>query len=250
MKQEKDYDNLVYGIRAISEAVQAGKTFDKLFVQKGLKGELWFELRDLLKENQISYFAVPIEKINRLTRKNHQGVAGFISPIEFHDLPNLVQDSFESGETPLFLILDGVTDVRNFGAILRTAECSGVNAVILPNKGAASINADAVKTSAGSIFNIPICKENSLTRAISFLQSSGFQVVGCTEKTEQPLYKANFTVPTAIVMGNEETGISEAILQKTDLNVQIPMLGVTQSLNVSVATGVALFECVRQRLQS
>lgn len=249
-QQQKDYDNLIYGIRAIREAIQAGKTFDKLFVQKGLSGDLWLELRDELKENNVSYFAVPIEKINRLTRKNHQGVAGFISPIDFHSLPDVVQQVFESGEVPLFLILDSITDVRNFGAILRTAECAGAQAVILPFKGAASVNADSVKTSAGSIFNLAICKEHSLTRAASFLQSSGFQIVGCTEKTNQTIYSADFTVPTAIIMGNEEVGISNDLLEKADLNVTIPLMGKTESLNVSVATGVALYECIRQRQQS
>tara|TARA_Y100000782_G_scaffold115494_2_gene159147 strand:- start:8539 stop:9288 length:750 start_codon:yes stop_codon:yes gene_type:complete len=247
--KDKDYDNLIYGIRPVLEAIEAGKTLDKIFVQKGLQSELWHELRDALKANGISYFSVPIEKLNRLTRKNHQGVTAFISPIAFHDLGEQIQSSFESGKTPLFLMLDSVTDVRNFGAIVRTAECSGVDAIIIPHKGSASINADAVKTSAGALFNVPVCKEHSLVRAASFLQNSGFQVVGCTEKTENHIYDCDFSVPTVIVMGNEETGISPDLMTKADTNVKIPMYGTISSLNVSVATGVILYEVVRQRFE-
>lgn len=240
-------ENLIYGIQPVLEALLSGKTFDKLFVKKGLKGAAWSELRQELKTRKVSYFAVPTEKLNRLTRKNHQGVVGFISPIEFHDLAHLVQDSFEQGITPFFLLLDRVTDVRNFGAIVRSAQCAGVNAIVVPNKGSAPVNADAIKTSAGALLNLPICKEPSLKRAVSFLQSSGFKTVACTEKATQPIYKMALTGPVAIVMGNEEKGISEEVLAATDEQANIPMPGEMDSLNVSVAAGIVLFEVVRQR---
>ena len=241
------YENAIFGLRPIIEAIQAGKEIDTLFIQKGLKNELFQELWQLVRVRKINYKHVPVEKLNRLTRKNHQGVFAFISPINFHKTDNIIQDVFEKGENPLFLVLDRVTDVRNFGAIVRTAECSGVQAIIVPEKGSAAINGDALKTSAGALHNIPICREFNLKATIEYLKNCGLQIVGCTEKTEEKIYQLNFNLPTAIIMGSEEDGISTEYLKLCDYKAKIPMNGTIGSLNVSVSAGVILYEAVRQR---
>ena len=241
------YENAIFGLRPIIEAIQAGKEIDTLFIQKGLKNELFQELWQLVRAHKVNYKHVPVEKLNRLTRKNHQGVFAFISPINFHKTDNVIQDVFEKGENPLFLILDRVTDVRNFGAIVRTAECCGVQAVIVPEKGSAAINGDALKTSAGALHNIPICREFNLKATIEYLKNCGLQIVGCTEKTDDMIYQPDFSVPTAIIMGSEEDGISPEYLKLCDHKAKIPMNGTIGSLNVSVSAGVILYEAVRQR---
>ena len=241
------YENAIFGLRPIIEAIQAGKEIDTLFIQKGQKNELFQELWQLVRAHKVNYKHVPVEKLNRLTRKNHQGVFAFISPINFHKTDNVIQDVFEKGENPLFLILDRVTDVRNFGAIVRTAECSGVQAVIVPEKGSAAINGDALKTSAGALHNIPICREFNLKATIEYLKNCGLQIIGCTEKTDDMIYQPDFSVPTAIIMGSEEDGISTEYLKLCDYKVKIPMNGRIDSLNVSVSAGVILYEAVRQR---
>lgn len=241
------YENAIFGLRPIIEAIQAGKEIDTLFIQKGLKNELFQELWQLVRAHKVNYKHVPVEKLNRLTRKNHQGVFAFISPINFHKTDNVIQDVFEKGENPLFLILDRVTDVRNFGAIVRTAECSGAQAVIVPEKGSAAINGDALKTSAGALHNIPICREFNLKATIEYLKNCGLQIVGCTEKTDDMIYQPDFSVPTAIIMGSEEDGISPEYLKLCDHKAKIPMNGTIGSLNVSVSAGVILYEAVRQR---
>ena len=241
------YKNAIFGLRPIIEAIQAGKEIDNLFIQKGLKNELFQELWQLVRAHKVNYKHVPVEKLNRLTRKNHQGVFAFISPINFHKTDNVIQDVFEKGENPLFLILDRVTDVRNFGAIVRTGECSGVQAIIVPEKGSAAINGDALKTSAGSLHNIPICREFNLKATIEYLKNCGLQIVGCTEKTDDIIYNLDFSVPTAIIMGSEEDGISPEYLKLCDHKAKIPMNGTIGSLNVSVSAGVILYEAIRQR---
>ena len=241
------YENAIFGLRPIIEAIQAGKEIDTLFIQKGLKNELFQELWQLVRARKVNYKHVPVEKLNRLTRKNHQGVFAFISPINFHKTDNIIQDVFEKGENPLFLVLDRVTDVRNFGAIVRTAECSGVQAIIVPEKGSAAINGDALKTSAGALHNIPICREFNLKATIEYLKNCGLQIIGCTEKTEEKIYQLNFNLPTAIIMGSEEDGISTEYLKLCDYKAKIPMNGTIGSLNVSVSAGVILYEAVRQR---
>ncbi|GIZ14485.1 23S rRNA (guanosine(2251)-2'-O)-methyltransferase RlmB [Capnocytophaga catalasegens] len=239
-------NNQIFGIRTIIEAVKSGKTIDKVFVQKGLRGDLFGELRTILEKEKIAYSFVPIEKLNRLTRKNHQGVVAMISPIDFYPLEELILSVTESGKNPLFIILDHLSDVRNIGAIIRTAECTGVSGIIIPYKGI-SISADMVKTSAGAIFNIPICKVDNLVDAIYYLQGSGIKVVGATEKTAQLIYDISYKEPLAIVMGAEDTGISQAVLRVIDERAKLPMFGEISSLNVSVACGVFLYEIVRQR---
>jgi 23S rRNA (guanosine2251-2'-O)-methyltransferase len=245
MKKDKSLE--VFGLHPVMEAIRAGKEFDKIFMQKGLQGELAMELRALLKEHNMIFKAVPVEKLNRLTRKNHQGVFGFISPVNFFNLGDVLMDTYEKGKFPLFLMLDRVTDVRNFGAIARTAECCGVDAIILPKVGGAQLNADALKTSAGALMNIPICREQNLVHSLQYLQKSGLKIVACTEQTNTNLYDIAFNDPAVIVMGSEEDGISEDILELADAKTRIPMYGKTESLNVSVACGVILYEAVRQR---
>ena len=245
--EEKNY---IFGIRAIIEAVEAGKTIDKLFIQKGLHNDLFAELWKLVREKRINYKHVPLEKINRLTRKNHQGVFAFISPIDFHNIEDVIPKLYEEGKNPLVLVLDRITDVRNFGAIARTAECAGVDTILIPEQNAAAINADAIKTSAGALHKVTVCRTWNLKLALQFMKESGIQLIGCTEKTQDDMYKPNYTTPSAIIIGSEEDGVSPEFLKMCDARAKIPMNGKIASLNVSVATGVILNEAVRQRSQA
>jgi 23S rRNA (guanosine2251-2'-O)-methyltransferase len=245
--EEKNY---IFGIRAIIEAVEAGKTIDKLFIQKGLHNDLFAELWKLVREKRINYKHVPLEKINRLTRKNHQGVFAFISPIDFHNIEDVIPKLYEEGKNPLVLVLDRITDVRNFGAIARTAECAGVDTILIPEQNAAAINADAIKTSAGALHKVTVCRTWNLKLALQFMKESGIQLIGCTEKTQDDMYKADYTTPTAIIIGSEEDGVSPEFLKMCDSRAKIPMNGKIASLNVSVATGVILYEAIRQRVNN
>ncbi|KAB7531611.1 23S rRNA (guanosine(2251)-2'-O)-methyltransferase RlmB [Flagellimonas olearia] len=237
----------IYGIRAVLEAIGAEQPINKIFIQKGLKGELFKELETTIRKNGISTSYVPIEKLNRLTRNNHQGVVAQISPVKFHVFETLVENILAQEEKPFFLLLDQVSDVRNFGAIIRTAECCGVHGIIVPKNGAAPITDDTVKTSAGAAFTVPIAKVDHLKDALFYLQSSNIQVVAATEKTEDEIYAVDFNQPTAIIMGSEDKGISPSILSMVDHKAKLPLLGSIGSLNVSVACGVFLYEVVRQR---
>lgn len=238
---------MIFGTRAVIETIKSGKTVERIFLQKDLKNDLTKELVELLRGSMVTVSKVPVEKLNRLTRKNHQGVVAFVSPIDFVTLHNIVANSYENGLAPLVLILDRVTDVRNFGAICRSAECAGVNGVIIPTKGGAMINSDAVKTSAGALSYLPICKEDSLVHSVKYLKDSGFQIVACTEKTEKVVFDTDLSIPTAIIMGSEEDGISDDLLAAADEKLKIPIVGRIDSLNVSVAAGIVLFESMRQR---
>jgi 23S rRNA (guanosine2251-2'-O)-methyltransferase len=240
-------ENHIYGLRPLIESIKAGKEIDRVLIQKGLKGELFPELFELIRQFQIPFQNVPIEKLNRLTRKNHQGIVAFVSSITYQPITEIVPAIYELGQVPLILILDGVTDVRNFGAIARTAECAGVHAIVIPEQGAAQINADAMKTSAGALNNIPVSRVKNLNETIDFLKNSGLQIVAATEKANTFYNAINFTVPTAIILGAEDSGVSPAYIKKSDLSVKIPILGKTESLNVSVATAVLVYEAVRQR---
>jgi 23S rRNA (guanosine2251-2'-O)-methyltransferase len=236
----------IFGIRSIIEAINSGKTIEKVYIQKGLSGHLFSELNSLIKKHTISNSYVPIEKLNSLSKnQNHQGVVAKVSEIEFQDLETVIANTKNK---PLYLLLDQITDVRNFGAILRTAECSGVTAVIIPTQGSASLNADAIKTSAGAAFKVTICKVNHLLDAIYILHAEGIQIVSITEKTDDSIYTIDFKRPTALVMGSEHKGISNAILKISDTKGKLPLLGEIESLNVSVACGIALYEVVRQRM--
>lgn len=242
---KKDF---IFGIRPVLEAIAAGKTVDKIFVQNGLHSPTIIELKELLRKNHIHANYVPVEKLNRFTRKNHQGVVAFISDIPFYKVADVVADVFEQGRMPFFLMLDGVTDVRNFGAIARTAECVGVDAIIIPEKGASPVNSDAIKTSAGALYNIKVCKVPDLKMTADYLQKSGLQISAASEKATDLLYKTDFRVPVCVVMGSEDTGVSPDILKICNEKIRLPMSGKTQSLNVSVACGAILYEVVRQRL--
>ena len=243
----KENKDIIFGTRSVIESIQAGKTLDKLLIQKNLANDLIKELVQLCKARNIRFSKVPVEAINRVTRKNHQGVVGFISIVHYASLENVVAGTYEKGETPLLLILDRITDIRNFGAIARSAECAGVHSIVIPTKGSAAINSDAMKTSAGALNYLPICREDNLETSIRYLQDSGIQVVACTEKTESLLYSAHFSQPTAIILGSEENGISPKYLKMVDAKVAIPMAGQIQSLNVAVSAGIAIYEAIRQR---
>ena len=236
----------IFGLRTIIEAINAGQSIEKIYLQKELKGQLFSVLNALIKEHNISSSFVPVEKLNHLSKnQNHQGAVAKISAIDFYELENVIAEN--KTEMPLYLLLDQITDVRNFGAILRTAECTGVNAIIIPNQGSAPLNADAIKTSAGAAFKIPICKVSHLLDAIYQLQAENIQIVAITEKTDNDIYQADFSRPTALIMGSEHKGISPAIIKIADTKAKLPLLGEIESLNVSVACGVALYEVVRQR---
>jgi len=237
----------IFGIRAVIEAINAGETIDKIFLQKGERGELFSELESLLNKKSINKSYVPIEKLNRLTKGNHQGAIAQISPIEFHDMEKLVMNVLESGKTPLFLLLDQLSDVRNFGAIIRTAECTGVNGIIIQKKGGAPVNGDTIKTSAGAVFKIPICKVDHIKDAVFYMQASDIKVIAATEKTNDMLYDVSFVEPCAIIMGSEGRGINPSTLKVVDEKAKLPLLGDIESLNVSVACGAFLYEVVRQR---
>lgn len=240
---------MVFGIRAVMEAIDSGKEIESLFVQRGLAGALLQELKQLLKQYDVSYQQVPVEKLNRITRKNHQGVIAVISPITYQRVEDIVPMIYEAGEVPLLLLLDQITDVRNLGAIARTAACAGVHAIVVPKKGSAEINPDAIKTSAGALFKITVCRQDNLAKTAKFLQESGIQVVALTEKTDQDIYTPDYTVPTAIALGSEEYGVSDELIRLADHLAKIPMQGGIASLNVSVAAGVGVYEAVRQRHQ-
>lgn len=241
-------NNQIYGIRAVLEAIDSEQPINKIFLQKGLGGELFRELETSIRKNGISSSYVPIEKLNRLTKNNHQGAVANISPVQFHVFEELVEKVLGQEKSPFFLLLDQVSDVRNFGAIIRTAECCGVNGIIIPKSGAAPITDDTVKTSAGAAFKVPIAKVDHLKDAIFYLQSSGIKVIAATEKSENDIYTVDFKTPCAIIMGAEDRGISTSILNLVDHKAKLPLLGEISSLNVSVACGVFLYEVVRQRM--
>lgn len=239
----------IYGIRAVIEAIEAKETVDKIFIQKGLQGELIRSLETLIRKNGLNSSYVPIEKLDRLAKQhnNHQGVVASISPIEFHELDAFVEKVLEAKEAPLFLLLDQISDVRNFGAIIRTASCTGVDGIIIQKKGAAPVTADTIKTSAGAAFQVPIIKVDHIKDAVFHLQACGVQIIAATEKAQKELYEVSFKGPTAIVMGSEDIGISPSILKAANAQAKLPMQGPISSLNVSVACGVFLYEAVRQR---
>ena len=242
---EKEHQ--IFGIRAIIEGIQSGVAIDKVFIQSDTQGDLMKELLKVMKQKSVNFSYVPVEKLNRLTPNNHQGAVATISPIAFHDLETLIDQVVTSGETPLFLLLDQLSDARNFGAIIRTAECTGVHGIIVQKQGSAPVNGDTVKTSAGAVFNVPICKVEHIKDAIYLLQASGIKTVAATEKTEQNIYDISLKEGVAIIMGSEDRGINPSVLKIVDEKGKLPMFGSIGSLNVSVACGAFLYETVRQR---
>lgn len=238
----------IFGIRTIIEAINANKTIDKVFVQRDLQGDLYSELNRLIKINKITSSFVPVEKLETLSKfQNHQGVVARISPIKYVDLESMIEKVTANEETPLFLLLDHITDVRNFGAIIRTAECTGVHGIIIPHSGSAPINAATIKTSAGAAFKIPISKVDHIKDALFYLQAAGISIVAATEKTSDSIYQVNLKKPLALIMGSEDRGINPSILKMVDHKAKLPLLGSIESLNVSVACGAFLYEIVRQR---
>ncbi len=240
-------NEMIFGARAVIEAIQAGKEIDKVLIKKDIQSDLSKELLAALKDTFIPMQRVPVERINRITKKNHQGVIAFISPITYQRTEDIVPFLFEQGKNPLLIMLDGLTDVRNFGAIARTCECAGVDAIIIPNKNSVSVNADAIKTSAGALHTLPVCREANLRNTIKFLKDSGFKIIAATEKGDYDYTKADYEGPTCIIMGAEDTGVSYDNLALCDEWVKIPMLGTIESLNVSVAAGVLIYEAIKQR---
>ncbi|MEE4256074.1 MAG: 23S rRNA (guanosine(2251)-2'-O)-methyltransferase RlmB [Bacteroidales bacterium] len=240
-------DQMIFGIRPVLEALDAGKELDKILLQKGLRGELFHELMEKVRQYDVPLQLVPIDRLNRITRKNHQGVIAFQSRISYHSIEQILPGIFEKGDTPLILVLDHVTDVRNFGAIARTAESAGVHAILIPSKGSAAINEDAMKTSAGALNIIPVCRADSLENTVKFLKNSGLKIVSSSEKGSVEHYDEKLDLPLAIIMGSEDTGVSANLLRISDSLVSIPQKGKIGSLNVSVAAGVLLYEVLRQR---
>lgn len=241
-------NEMIFGLRAVIEAVQADKEIDKILVKRELQGELSKELFEVLKGKEIPVQRVPQERLDRLTRKNHQGVIAFISAVAYQRLEDIVPFVYEQGKSPFIVLLDGVTDVRNFGAIARTCECAGVDAIVIPLKGSVTVNADAMKTSAGALNVLPVCKEKSINQAIRFLQESGVKVFAASEKAAEIYTEVKYEGPVAIVMGAEDTGVSMENLRICDAMVKIPQFGTIGSLNVSVASSILIYEVVRQRM--
>ncbi len=242
-------EHQIFGIRAVIEAINAGKEIDKVFIQKEAQGDLMQELMKTLKKNNVNFSYVPVEKLNKLSKfNNHQGAVASIAPIKFVSIETLVEGVLEQKEKPLFLILDQLSDARNFGAIIRTAECTGVDGIIIQKQGSAPVNGDTVKTSAGAVFNIPICKVDHIKDAVFYLQGSGVTTVAATEKTENNIYDIDFNKGIAIIMGSEDKGVNPSVLKIIDEKAKLPMFGTISSLNVSVACGAFLYEAVRQRL--
>ena len=248
-QEEKSKDNsIIYGFHPVEEAINSGKTIDKVLLQRDLKGPQFKDIFFLIRQQKIPFQYVPIEKLNKFTRGNHQGIIAFASSIEYHNIYDIVPAIYDEGRTPFLLILDKITDVRNIGGIARSAECAGVDAIILPLKGGAQLNEDAVKSSAGALNKIPVCRHSNLIEIIQYLKDSGIEVVAVTEKASSFFYDKDFTKPLCLIMGNEYEGIAYDYLRHTDCSVKIPMVGTIESLNVSVATGIVLFDVVKQRI--
>ncbi len=244
---KKDQPTLIYGRHPVMDALKEGTPIEKIWLQTTIRGEFEKELRSLCREKRVPLSVTPKERLNRIVRGNHQGVIGQISLIPYYRLEDVMPHIYEKGATPLLLILDSITDVRNFGAIARSAEVLGAHAMLVPSKGSALINSEALKTSAGALTKIPVCREHSLNKSVDFLKDSGIQIVASALEEAVEMYEVDFTLPTAIIMGEEGEGVSRSLLNKADKIAMIPQLGTTDSLNVSVATGVLLAEVVRQR---
>lgn len=246
-KAPQKKEGMLYGIQPVLEAIESGKEIEKIFIQKDATSEQLTKLLQIGNKMRIPMVKVPVYKLEKITRKNHQGVVAFLSAVEYASLDNIITQLYQDGKDPFLLVLDRITDVRNFGAIARTAECAGVNAIIIPSKGAAQIGADALKTSAGALTHIPVCRESSLVNTLKYLKDNGIQVIGCTDKAVQGIGEVDYNTPLAIVLGSEEDGISGDLLKVADEIVKIPMHGKINSLNVSVSAGIVLYEALRAR---
>jgi 23S rRNA (guanosine2251-2'-O)-methyltransferase len=245
----KSNEDLIFGVRSVIEAVKAEREINKILIQKGMNKDLFTELKDALAGKDFQLQFVPIQKLDGLVDGNHQGVIAYVSPIEYLEIEPFIEAKLEKGEKPLVLVLDRITDVRNFGAIARTAECQGVDAILIPSKGSALVTADAIKTSAGALNRIPVCKTNNLKETLFYLQQCGMRIVACTEKSKIPLYEVNLRGPVCIILGSEEDGITSDLLNLSDIKARIPMRGEIASMNVGVAAGMILYEKTRQELR-
>ena len=243
-----DKTQYIYGVHAVLEAFEAGKDIDKILLSKTLNDETAKEISEKARALRVPVQRVPVQKIDRITRKNHQGVLAMMAAVTYYQVEDLVPQLFDEGENPFIVVLDGVTDVRNFGAVARICECAGVSAIVIPDRESVSVNADAVKTSAGALNYLPVCREHNLVKAVRLLRDSGFKIVGTSDKSQMPYTKGNYTGPVAIVLGAEDKGISPEIMKLCDTQVLIPEFGHINSLNVSVAGGIMIYEVVRQRL--
>lgn len=246
--RKKDSGDYIFGVRAVIEAVKAGRELNKILIQKGMNKELFMELKDALKGENYPLQFVPTEKLNAITENNHQGVIAYVSPVEYYKAEELIEELIEEGKKPFILALDRLTDVRNFGAIARTAECEGVDAIIIPSKGSATVTPDAIKTSAGALNRIKVCKTDSLKDTLFYIQQCGVRLVACTEKANIPLYETNLRGSVAVIMGSEKDGVTQDLINMSDISCRIPMRGEIASLNVSVAAGMVLYEKLRQEL--
>lgn len=245
-ERKKNPEDVIFGVRAVIEAIKADREINRIVIQKGMNKDLFLELKEALQGKNYPLQFVPIEKLNRVVDANHQGVIAYVSPIEYQEIEPLVEGLMEAGKKPLILVLDRITDVRNFGGIARTAECEGVDAILIPSKGSALVTPDAVKTSAGALNRIPVCKTDDLKNSLFYLQQCGMRIVACTEKSSIPLYEVNMRGSVAIILGSEESGISSDLLNMADIKAKIPMSGEIASLNVGVAAGMVLYERIRQ----
>ena len=246
--QRKEKKDIIFGVHPVIEAVKSGQELNKVMIQRGIEKEHFKELKDALADKDYYIQYVPIEKLNTLTAGNHQGVVAFVTPIEYQNIETLIDKWVEEEKKPCILVLDRITDVRNFGAIARSAECQGVDAILIPSRGSALVTADAVRTSSGALSRIPVCKSENLKNSLFYIQQSGYRIVACTEKSAMPLQQVNLRGAMAIVMGSEENGITSDLINMGDLRTKIPMLGNIASLNVGVATGIVLYEKMRQEL--
>ncbi|HER09926.1 MAG TPA: 23S rRNA (guanosine(2251)-2'-O)-methyltransferase RlmB [Bacteroides sp.] len=240
-------DSLIFGIHPVLEALDSGRELDKVLVRRDAGSVQIKQLLDQLRLHEIPVQRVPLEKLNSITYKNHQGVVAYLSEISYSNITTLLPSVYEAGEDPLIVLLDGVSDVRNFGAIARSAECAGAHAIVIPAAGSARINADAVKASAGALHRIPVCRHGDLASISRFLQESGLRLFAATERAEKSCFETDMKGPAGIILGSEERGIAAALLRMADLHVSIPLKGHISSLNVSVAAGILLFEVIRQR---
>lgn len=247
-QRKKPQEDIIYGVRAVIEAIKAEREINKIMILKGMNKDLFMELKQALNGKNFQLQFVPVQKLDSLTDGNHQGVVAFVSPVEYKSIEPFVDDLIGKGEKPFILVLDRITDVRNFGAIARTAECQGVDAILIPAKGSALVTADAVKTSAGALNRITVCKTDNLKDSLFYLQQSGLRIVSCTEKTKIPLYEVNLRGAVAVILGSEEDGITSDLLNMSDIKAKIPMRGEISSLNVGVAAGMVLYEKTRQEL--
>lgn len=244
----KETANYIFGFHPVMEALHSGKEIDKIYLKKGIRNDSIPGLIGAIREKKIPFQFVPLEKLNHMCRKNHQGIIAQLTIIDYYDIEKLIPSLFETGKLPLILILDHITDVRNMGAIARTADCAGFHAILIPSSGSAQINADAIKTSSGALHFLPVCRSANLAESVKYLKDSGLQIISATEKAELTLYQADFNRPTALIMGSESSGINKKLLQLSDKVIRIPLFGTISSLNVSVAASVIMYEAVRQRL--